>query len=675
MNKMEKLSDDTVVRILTFLPSSEVARAIQTSKRFRGFGDSRFLWQSLCNVASVPSLQSSILANASKFNPEDSHITTLRSAARQLESLSKLDKVRWKKLHYPDTDPDTADGRIEKMEGHTMNVLLDRFALIVGGWGASDSNDVSIIDGGCLSAAATEDEAVKPVVNLVRTRNINVPSFRYGFSTAVHKGRLVVFGGCANGGYSGDVNNLYFVDLSFRVAPSASASVPSASAGPDPETPAPETLHMNCVTTQDNMPTPAPAWDAHWARIRSAPVGAVLAARATHSNNLTPPLPPAGALKPWTRGYHSASTITLDGRDCMIVWGGLHGRKPTARMEILDLDTLAWRRGDYRGTEPAPRFGHSCITMSDEDSGGDSGAGGGVSVDRLVFTGGSDGNDLMRSGQELREIHVLHVVRSAVAGKGPASQDVLVWSTPRLDVLPRSMTLDAAIPGRCHCACQAGNKILFYSGGAQHRNTISTLHVPPSGSLFDSTDDRGDRADGVVEALCAGSLDLQGQADYRAEAESDAAEAEGSTSSSTYTQSTYKGPSSYVLQLPLVASSKKGSALPLTADRSTGIPVRRCSGSAGRVGRHLLLFGGFSSSHRELGDVWALDMAYGASDERTADRVAFQSSEGEGDDEEEEEEAPVRRGGGNLLQQLNMMMQLSQMVGRKRTAPQCFLVD
>ena len=52
--------------------------------------------------------------------------------------------------------------------------------------------------------------------------------------------------------------------------------------------------------------------------------------------------------------------------------------------------------GMATGVEPAPRFGHSCVGLgrSLEDT------------DLLAFTGGSDGNDLIRNGVELYEVRV-----------------------------------------------------------------------------------------------------------------------------------------------------------------------------------------------------------------------------------------------------------------------------
>ena len=124
-------------------------------------------------------------------------------------------------------------------------------------------------------------------------------------------------------------------------------------------------------------------------------------------------------------GYHTAVLIRLDGRDCLLVWGGLHSHvstrsAPTTQMELCELShahssssgatalSLQWRVGHAQGTEPSPRFGHSCVALSADEwlpqSQKKTGGQNDVLVDRLVFTGGSNGNDLVRNGREIREV-------------------------------------------------------------------------------------------------------------------------------------------------------------------------------------------------------------------------------------------------------------------------------
>lgn len=155
----------------------------------------------------------------------------------------------------------------------------------------------------------------------------------------------------------------------------------------------------------------------------------------------------------------------------MLVWGGLHQRGPTAELELLDIPSRVWRKGchspgwfdlllltpvsppvdscpgDAAGQEPSPRFGHSCVSVPCVPWPGDTF---GTSVGRLIFTGGSDGSDLVRNGRELREvrcasgspsgcymshrsrsrrficvqIHVLHIARASAANRSGAYSSV-----------------------------------------------------------------------------------------------------------------------------------------------------------------------------------------------------------------------------------------------------------
>ena len=116
------------------------------------------------------------------------------------------------------------------------------------------------------------------------------------------------------------------------------------------------------------------------------------------------------------------------------MWGGLHRRAPTAKLELCELShshasiaarhapsiashstpaptapsSLMWRAGHAQGAEPSPRFGHTCVALSADDwlpqSQEKTGELNDVLVDRLVFTGGSNGNDLVRNGREIREV-------------------------------------------------------------------------------------------------------------------------------------------------------------------------------------------------------------------------------------------------------------------------------
>jgi len=541
------------------------------------------------------------------------------------------------------------------------------------------------------------------------------------------------------------------------------------------------------------------AWDEDWARLQMLPVGSIREVVARYSNNLTPPAPAppppppptttastststgtaigstaaggghttaststargtaaggtaaaaaatSSGIRATSRGYHSAVVVRIDARDCMLVWGGLHHRGRIGQLELLDLQSMQWRPGHADGMEPSARFGHSCVAITAGDypskTSRTTSLQQQVEVDRLVFAGGSNGSDLVRNGEELYDIHVLHIVRacaftttigSSARGSDSSSSnnsssksfnDQLVWSMPRLSVLPPSLPLRDVIPGRCHSVASVGNQIIFFGGGAEHTNTVSVLTVPPF-SVSSGTESQN--ASAVVEDILSTSLTLDpaiagttprknlqvqdcrlqyektlnnqevasastvppsatvggggggddgGGAAASVDTRTTTAPSTFSPSSSSSSSSSSRG--RYVLHMPVLASSRRNSKLRIPSNRSNGMPLKRCSATAVRIGQYFLLFGGFSVRHRELGDLWALDLAYGTSDEYLADVVARRaelelkaakgegSEEGEAEDEEDDDSEDGDEGGdggGRMNRtQMRMMIQLAQMV-------------
>jgi hypothetical protein len=93
------------------------------------------------------------------------------------------------------------------MEGHGMCKLIDRYIVIISAWGSSiHDNHLSMIDGWVLP------DAILPIP--IRTQNIPT-QFHYGFSATGYKTDVFMFGGCLQGGYSGDCNNLYRISFTF----------------------------------------------------------------------------------------------------------------------------------------------------------------------------------------------------------------------------------------------------------------------------------------------------------------------------------------------------------------------------------------------------------------------------------------------------------------------------
>jgi hypothetical protein len=98
---------------------------------------------------------------------------------------------------------------------------------------------------------------------------------------------------------------------------------------------------------------------------------------------------------PIERAYHGCALTVFNDQDCMIVWGGLHANDVIGQLELYDLENKNWLSVTSSGTEPSPRFGLSMMPVSSTNGG---------KVDKFILTGGSDGNDLIRNGDELLDV-------------------------------------------------------------------------------------------------------------------------------------------------------------------------------------------------------------------------------------------------------------------------------
>ena len=84
-------------------------------------------------------------------------------------------------------------------------------------------------------------------------------------------------------------------------------------------------------------------WDRDHSSILSTPPDGFKCVEAVYSSNKTPVVARRANKNstndhvPTNRGYHTAVVVHLDGRDQLLVWGGLHARRPTGRLELLDL--------------------------------------------------------------------------------------------------------------------------------------------------------------------------------------------------------------------------------------------------------------------------------------------------------------------------------------------------
>eukprot|EP00602_Paraphysomonas_sp_CaronLab_P010277 CAMPEP_0185019466 /NCGR_PEP_ID=MMETSP1103-20130426/2075_1 /TAXON_ID=36769 /ORGANISM="Paraphysomonas bandaiensis, Strain Caron Lab Isolate" /LENGTH=440 /DNA_ID=CAMNT_0027549793 /DNA_START=371 /DNA_END=1693 /DNA_ORIENTATION=+ len=410
----------------------------------------------------------------------------------------QMDVLHWVGCLYR-----SIDSLLASQEGHAICMLDDFFLVSVEGWG-SNSENLEIIDTTTLPYI-TKINCISEIPDSM--------SFTYGFSLSRINDRcLLKYGGCSEGGYRRAVNDMCVISISLcdendKLVTGARYTKPVAGKA----TYRPITVERNEQSTE---------------------------------------------MLPWPRGYHTATCISLNNAPTMLVFGGLgppttpqllefigdnegvepdpaflqHMQqtltRPLTRLECLDTTTMQWRRVHASGTEPCPRFGHSCSYHP--------------STDRLIFISGSDGSDLLRNGTELNDIHILSIIR------GEFGNDSLVWSTPKL--FPRSPCESARdlLPGRCHCACLAGNKIITFGGSAEISNAVTVIDISSANDIF------------------------------------------------------------------LLSPEVKGHSEPAPRISSTGA----------LVGKYFLVYGGYNSTERELGDAWLLDLSYSTASYRGEEHEA-----------------------------------------------------
>mmetsp|Transcript_15723 Transcript_15723/g.21599 ORF Transcript_15723/g.21599 Transcript_15723/m.21599 type:complete len:672 (-) Transcript_15723:1164-3179(-) len=583
-----------LLNVLIYLTGKEVCITLNLCRaavsRGCAFSDSEliYLWESIAHFAAPSSsvlkiLRSQLIKQTIRNSP-----VTMKELAKRVYSLNNLKHLRWDKYSY-ETE---SCPRIERMEGHAAVSLKKddgRWVAIVSGWGPHSNNELYIIDSVSLDIG-------RKTLRTVPTKTINNPRFRYGFSAVcTASDKVIVFGGCSVGGYSGECADMYIIQMEF----SYESSLPTA---------------VDKINKEERTETP------------------VLQVIATYSDVLSP----VGGHAPITRGYHSAVIIPLNKQENMLVFGGLHRRAPTNNLQIYNIDRNSWITEEFNitGEFPSHRFGHSCVYYP--------------AGDNLIVSGGSNGNDLWRNGQDLQDIHVLNIVRSEQG-------DSLVWSTPNLWRL--SSTIQK-LPDRCHSASLVGSKIVMFAGGGRHNsNATFTLDLKPSDAelaaarlwmgpaatenLETMEDDEKDNNEGEevrrqdLDSLILNSCNAM---------EVNTALPLQSINNSSSSSSSQSAPKqhNFLISKPILHCQEKAilenhqvvnTHFPLPSVRSCAVSIH--------IGRFLLIFGGWSLARSEMNDLWALDLTYGASNEyftSAALGASFDEEDVEEDEEEEEEE-------------------------------------
>ena len=422
------LQEDCLLSVLSNLECSEILPAVVSHKAQQLVRNPK-LWASVsCNYSAA------LFDKISRFNSHNGSSPTEiygMEICRKLEAASCAQLLDWEQGEYHLTSTP-----LESQEAHAATSVLDRYIVVVGGWGPNTAPGISVVDGRSLPG---------PLVT-IPCNNTSVGRFRYGMTVVADvnhvetKRRLFIFGGLTVGGYGGDCNDLYSVALKFNTAGPASEEITDSR------------------------------------ELATLPVGGIASINAAHRRVLPLSAPAASTrgFVPSTRGYHSANILRLGGRESMIVFGGLHNRGPCTKLEVYDIEANSWRQGDARGREPAPRFGHTSVivyrnTLAKPELPLRQLVDNEASID-VIITGGSDGSDLIRNGRELRNIFVL-----AIENNGETY--TMNWSCPQLS----SLGGGNIVPGRCHSASLVGSNIIYFGGGAVNSAKISVLQlVPPS---------------------------------------------------------------------------------------------------------------------------------------------------------------------------------------------------
>lgn len=121
-----------------------------------------------------------------------------RVVSKRVYAMNNMQHMRWDKITYESE----ACPHIDKMEGHAIAHMSNKdgdWAVVINGWGRNSSNEAYVIDGTTL-------DVERKTIRTISTTTVNNPRFRYGFSAicTADNNRLIVYGGCSMGGYSGE---------------------------------------------------------------------------------------------------------------------------------------------------------------------------------------------------------------------------------------------------------------------------------------------------------------------------------------------------------------------------------------------------------------------------------------------------------------------------------------
>jgi len=379
-----------------------VANAALTDQ-VKGF-DSRFDERS-DPEASESAEDAPMLRREGCFSPRISRLVDLYKTA---EEVSELRSASWVRR------PIVGD-RPRPQEGHASAMLTkSHVAVLVGGFGLGIYQDVHISDAlewadGQFSFRCVDDGRGRTLSDVYGHQALAVND----------TDTVAVFGGCAEGGYMGDVNDLEFLRL--------------------------ENVQDSPRAGDNRLADVQCTW---WA----------------------PKQVPGFTATP--RAYPSFDRVSVpvsveeatDHSTFLVAFGGIHNGAACQAFESVEFCGLGkeyrWTMISAEGEPPVERFGHA----SAFDAG----------TRRLIIAGGSDGSDLLRDGDELNDVHVFTFGPATRSAQGVAELRG-VWSQPVLNTPSRQ--LPEHVFARCCSHALVGRHLLCFGGGAEIGDDLVALHI------------------------------------------------------------------------------------------------------------------------------------------------------------------------------------------------------
>eukprot|EP00603_Paraphysomonas_imperforata_P007004 CAMPEP_0114427744 /NCGR_PEP_ID=MMETSP0103-20121206/8530_1 /TAXON_ID=37642 ORGANISM="Paraphysomonas imperforata, Strain PA2" /NCGR_SAMPLE_ID=MMETSP0103 /ASSEMBLY_ACC=CAM_ASM_000201 /LENGTH=675 /DNA_ID=CAMNT_0001596863 /DNA_START=57 /DNA_END=2084 /DNA_ORIENTATION=+ len=467
-------------------------------------------------------------------NPSSSSYAKM---ARAIAGMEDLSMGHWRQARYG-----SAEDLFSEQEAHSSVLLTSpckqkKYLAVIPGWGNA-RKEVEVYDMSRL-----------PIVEHIQCRlSGSARYFKYGHSsTRISDHQVIVFGGLAMGGYQMAINYLTVVDVQYNDVVEANAAILEAGdmttpGGSCEEESVHEGEDVGGKGSRKRLPADISGDDDH-SRIsnllddegdcinylekgnddddQKGEPGKDSEGNSDsgdesegHINNdILADLHPAVEMSlrvvapsgndfftnsisgvPTARGYHSACAVNICHQDYLLVWGGLGNRvgvpgdasgddtddeqeeylgsKTLAYLECMNCSNLQWHTEVLQsGSEPSPRFGHSCTYHPRTNS--------------LIIMGGSDGTDLLRNGEELREVYLLTIVppldppsihrkqsRNAIDDATTFTNVAFVWSQLRVDC---GDAVGLQVPGRCHSASLVSRDKLLVFGGSAFGTTNAVI--------------------------------------------------------------------------------------------------------------------------------------------------------------------------------------------------------